>query len=276
MRIATFSGTKAILNKYGLHPRKSLGQNFLIDPHVLKKIIRAAGIGPGDTVLEIGPGIGGLTQALAEHAGQVTAVELDGRLAEALKEILAGYSNVEIIHKDILQYNIGENINKVAANLPYYVTTPIVMHLLENYSFESITVMVQKEVAQRMASRSGDKSYGALSLAVQYHANVEIAANVPPNSFMPRPRVGSAVVHMEILRSPPVTTEKGSLFANIRAGFGQRRKTLVNSLFSAELYSFGKEELTAAIKNCGFSENVRGEELTLEGWARLTEELKSM
>ena len=276
-KIATYAGTKTILEKYNLRPRKSLGQNFLIDPHVLGKIIRAADIGPDDTILEIGPGIGGLTQALAESAGQVLAVELDRQLVSVLNETCP--SNVEIIHKDILDYNIPKNIQKVVANLPYYMTTPIVMHLLENFRFKSITVMVQREVAQRMVGvqgkkgDKGEKSYGAISLAVQYYANAEIAAYVPPNSFMPRPRVGSAVVHLNILEKPPVNVERAALFANIRAGFGQRRKILVNSLYGAELYQLTKEELAAVITNCGFSENVRGEELTLEDWARLTEAL---
>ena len=277
MKIATYSGTKAILQKYGLRPRKSLGQNFLIDPHVLGKIIRAADIRPSDTVLEIGPGIGGLTQALAESARQVVAVELDGHLVKILKEICP--SNVDIVHKDILDYNIPKNIQKVVANLPYYMTTPILMYLLENFRFKSITVMVQKEVAQRMIGTvgkkgdKGEKSYGAISLAIQYYTNAEIAAYVPPNSFIPRPQVGSAVVHMEILENPPVTVDRTALFINIRAGFGQRRKILVNSLHGAELYPFNKEELAAIIAGCGFSENVRGEELTLEDWARLTEAL---
>jgi len=277
MQIATYSGTKAILEKYGHHPRKSLGQNFLIDPHVLGKIIRAADIGPEDTILEIGPGIGGLTQALAESAGKVLAVELDSRLINVLKEVCP--PNVEIIHSDILDYVIPADIQKVVANLPYYVTTPIVMHLLENYRFKSITVMVQREVAQRMVSvqgkkgDKGEKSYGALSLAIQYYADAEIAANVPPNSFMPRPQVGSAVVHMNIREVPPVTADKAALFANIKAGFGQRRKTLVNSLYGSELYPLSKEQLAAVITESGFSENVRGEELTLEAWARLTDAL---
>ena len=277
MQIATYSGTKAILEKYDLRPRKSLGQNFLIDPHVLKKIIRAADIGPGDFVLEIGPGVGGLTQALAEPAGQVLAVELDKRLAEALRESIAGWSfgsKVEVVQADILGYDIPAHINKVVANLPYYVTTPIVMSLLENYSFKSITVMVQREVAQRMVSRPGDKSYGALSLGVQYHANAEIAAYVPPNSFIPRPKVGSALVHMDILNSQPVAADKAALFTNIRAGFGKRRKTLVNSLYSAEIYPFTKEEMAGMIVSCGLSQNVRGEELTLKDWAKLTEVLQ--
>ena len=174
---------------------------------------------------------------------------------------------------DILNYSIPGYINKIVANLPYYATTPIIMHLLENYSFESVTVMVQKEVAQRIAAGPGSKSYGALTLAVQYYARASIAANVPPNCFMPRPGVASCVIHLEILDKPPVKADKPALFANIRAGFGQRRKTLVNSLYAAELTPLTKEEIASAIVSCGFSENIRGEELTLEDWARLTEVL---
>jgi len=272
MEIATYSGTKALLEKYELRPRKSLGQNFLIDRHVLEKIIRAADIGKDDSVLEIGPGLGALTQALAGAAGRLTAVELDKRLAEILS---ANFPAAEVVWGDILDYAIPAHVNKVVANLPYYVTTPVVMQMLENYRFKSVTVMVQKEVAQRMVSHPGkkDKSFGALSLAVQYHAEAHIAANVPQNSFMPRPKVGSAVVHMQVREKAPVTADKTALFANIKAGFGQRRKTLVNGLHSAELYPLDKEELALKIKSCGFSENVRGEELSLEDWAKLTEAL---
>jgi len=270
MKIATYAGVSALLEKYAHKPRKSLGQNFLIDQHVLGKIIRAADISQQDSVLEIGPGLGGLTEALAEHAGSVLAVELDKYLAATLEETFANHSNVEIVQADILEYKIPSHINKVVANLPYYVTSPIVMQLLENYQFKSITVMVQKEVAQRMVQTKPGKSYGALSLAIQYHAEAEIAANVPPNSFIPRPKVGSAVVHMKVREEAPVKADKASLFANIKAGFGQRRKTLVNGLHSAELYDLTKEELADVIKDCGFSENVRGEALSLDDWARLT------
>ena len=268
MQIATYSGTKALLEKYGHNPRKSLGQNFLIDPHVLGKIIRAANIGPHDAVLEIGSGIGGLTQALLEYAGHVLTIELDKRLAETLKETLP---KAEVIQGDILKYNIPNHINKVVANLPYYISTPVIMRLLEDFQFKTITVMVQREVAHRLVSlKKDDKSHGALSLGVQYHATAKIAAYVPSNSFIPRPRVGSAVVHMEILKKPPVVADKALLFANIRAGFGQRRKTLVNGLYISDLYSLTKEELASVITSCGFSENIRGEDLSLEDWSRLT------
>jgi len=273
MKIATHAGTKAILEKYGLIAKKSLGQNFLIDQHVLGKIIKAANISTEDIVLEIGPGIGGLTQALTEKAGKVIAVELDKRLAEVLNDIFADVNNVEFIQGNILDYKIPTNIKKVVANLPYYVTTPILMHLLENYQLETITIMVQKEVAQRMAAEPGTKAYGALSLAVRYHAKAEVAANVPPNSFMPRPQVGSAVVHLNVHKNPPIDVDKKALFTNIKAGFGKRRKILVNGLFSAEIYPYTKEELGERLKVCGFSENIRGEQLNLEEWARITEEL---
>lgn len=274
MQIATHSGVTQILDRFGIKPRKSLGQNFLTDQHVLGKIIRAANIKKDDSVLEIGPGIGGLTQALAESAGQLIAVELDERFVNVLNEMLP---HVEVVHSDILKYAIPGHINKVVANLPYYVTTPIIMHLLENYRLESITVMVQREVAQRMAGKPGNKSYGSLSLAVEYHAKAHIAANVPPNCFIPRPKVGSCVVHMDVLSEPPVTSDKQALFANIRAGFGQRRKTLVNGLYSAELYpDLSKGELAEIMARSGLSENVRGEELTLEDWARLTGRLNKV
>lgn len=268
MRIATYAATKALLDKHNLRARKSLGQNFLIDPHVLGKIIRAANITKQDTVLEIGPGLGSLTQELLDHAGHVIAVELDKNLAQILKETLP---LAEVVQSDILDYKIPNHVTKVVANLPYYVTTPIVMHLLENHSFKSITVMVQKEVAERMAQK-GD--HGALSLAVEYHAKAEIAAYVPPNSFLPRPQVGSCVVHMDVLETPPVTVDKQMLFANIKAGFGKRRKTLVNCLYSSGLYPLSKEEFANLLKSCGFSENIRGEALSLKDWAKLTEVLQ--
>lgn len=270
LQIATYAETKRILKEYGLTARKSMGQNFLIDLHVLNKTIKAAGITSDDEVLEIGPGIGGLTQPLLQSAKSVLAVEIDKKLSDVLKIILPA---VEVVNADILDFTIPKHINKVVANLPYYITTPVVMHLLENYCFESITVMVQKEVAQRMAAAAGSKAYGALSLAVQYHATVYIAANVPPNCFFPRPNVSSCVVRLDTLKTPPVTTDKTALFTNIRAGFGQRRKTLVNSLFSAETTSLSKDELAAVITSCGFSEKIRGEELTLQDWGRLTEAL---
>jgi len=280
MNIATRSATKEILSKYGIKAYKPLGQNFLTDPHVLGKIVKAAQISKADAVLEIGSGIGGLTQALAENAGHVCAVEMDFKLAAVLSETMKAYSNIDIITGDILEYDIAsymesrKNFNhKVVANLPYYITTPIVMKLLENFTFKSLTVMVQKEVARRMVSGVGNKSYGALSLAVQYHGAAEIAAYVPENSFFPRPTVGSAVVHIDVYEAPIVKADKISLFKNIRAGFGQRRKILVNSLFGAELYPLAKEELDGLITSCGLKSNVRAEELNLDDWAKLTEEL---
>jgi len=298
INLSTYAGVKSILEQHGLKARKSLGQNFLTDPHVRQKIIRAANLTRSDCVLEIGPGIGGLTQALAAEAGHVLAVEIDKGLAAVLQDIfmtnteIAHSSNVEIVHSDILDYDIAGHLSrfaeqgmrhKVVANLPYYVTTPIVMHLLENFScnekggIDSITVMVQREVAERMVSSPGNAAYGALSLAVQYHADVSIAAYVPPNCFFPRPKVGSAVVHMDILPQPRVNAPRKELFAIIRAGFGQRRKTLVNALFSAELYPLSKAQIGDIISECGFAKNaahLRGEELTLVEWARLLEALE--
>jgi len=273
-KIATYSQTRRLLEKYSHTPVKSFGQNFLVDSHVLDKIIRGANITAADHVLEIGAGLGGLTQALLERTSHVTAVELDKRLAAALHEILPA---AQIVNMDIMDYEIPSGINKIVANLPYYLTTPIIMQLLESYRFQSITVMVQKEVAQRMVSRcnakknaKGDKTHGALSLAIEYYANAEIIAYVPTNSFLPRPTVGSAVVHMDILQAPKVTADKAALFANIKAGFSKRRKTLVNALYSAELYNLTKDELAALLVSCNFSESIRAEELTLQDWAVLT------
>ena len=270
MKIATYAGTKALLEKYGHKPRKSLGQNFLIDQHVLQKIIRAANFTFDDMALEIGPGLGGLTQAAAQHVKKLLAVELDKHLAECLRETFADTPNIEVIQSDILDYPIPPQVTTIIANLPYYVTTPIIMHLLENYHFKSIIVMVQKEVAQRM---TGHGSYGALTLAIEYHAKAEIVANVPANCFYPRPQVGSAVVRLDVLEKPPVTTDHRALFANIKAGFGQRRKTLANSLHGAEIHPHTKDELIQIIKSQGLSENVRGEALSLAQWAALTEAL---
>jgi len=274
-KIATYSQMRYLLEKYQHTPVKNFGQNFLVDSHVLDKIIKHADINVNDFVLEIGAGFGGLTQALLENTPNVIAVEFDKRLAAALRELLP---TAQIVNSDILDYEIPSNINKVVANLPYYLTTPIIMQLLENHAFESITVMVQKEVAQRMVAKKNakkntknDKSYGALSLAIQYYANADIVAYVPTNSFIPRPTVGSAVVHLDILQTPKVTADKTALFANIKAGFSKRRKTLVNALFSAEIYNLSKEEITKIIASCQFDENIRGEDLSLEDWSNLTE-----
>ncbi len=275
--------TIEVLQNKNFNFRKKFGQNFLIDEHVLDKIIAAAEISKEDFVLEIGPGIGTLTQPLAEAAGKVVAVEIDRELIPILTENLSEYDNVEIINQDILKVDItaiaeeknGGRPIKVVGNLPYNITTPIVMGLLESDApVESITVMVQEEVGMRMQAVPGSKDYGALSLAVQYYAVPYLAAHVPPNCFMPRPKVGSAVIRMTLLREPPVkVSDEKLLFAVIRASFNQRRKTLLNSLKNAQGLSFTKEEILAALKKTGIQESVRGESLTLEQFAALSDAL---
>ena len=268
-----------IIKKYDFAFQKRFGQNFLIDGRVIDKIIAAAEITKEDTVLEIGPGIGTMTQYLAEAAGQVIAVEIDKNLLPIYEETLADYDNVTIINNDILKVDIYELIKgkakkvKVVANLPYYITTPIIMGLFENHiPAESITVMVQKEVADRMQSGPGSKDYGALSLAVQYYAKPYIVANVPPNCFMPRPNVGSAVIRLTSWEEPPVTVKDEKLmFKIIRASFNQRRKTLQNGINNSPDLSFTKEQVVTALKAMGLSESVRGEALNLEQFAKLTD-----
>ena len=272
--------TIAILNKYGFNFQKKFGQNFLIDTHVLEKIIRAADITKDDCVLEIGPGIGTMTQYLCENAGKVIAVEIDKNLIPILTEdTLAAYDNVKVINSDVLKLDLkklaeeenGGRPIKVVANLPYYITTPIIMGLFEaGVPLASITVMVQKEVADRMQAGPGSKDYGALSLAVQYYAEPYIAANVPPNCFMPRPNVGSAVIRLTLHEKPPVeVADEKLLFKLIRASFAQRRKTLVNGLTNSPELSFSKEEVTKALEECGYSPTIRGEALTLQEFAKL-------
>lgn len=275
--------TIATIQKYNFAFQKRFGQNFLIDDHVIEKILRAADIGKEDTVLEVGPGIGTLTQYLAEAAGKVYAVEIDKNLLPILDETLAGYDNVTVINDDILKVDIGALAKeaggslKVVANLPYYITTPIIMGLLENHiPAKSITVMVQKEVAQRMQAGPGSKDYGALSLAVQYYAEAYIAANVPPNCFMPRPNVGSAVIRLTTHGEVPVKVrDEAHMFKLIRASFNQRRKTLVNGITNFQELSYTKEEVQEALKNMGLSETVRGETLTLAQFAELSDRLSS-
>lgn len=277
--------TIEVLQKYDFVFQKKFGQNFLIDTHVLDKIISAAEITKDDFVLEIGPGIGTMTQYLACAAREVVAVEIDKALIPILEDTLQDYSNVTVLNEDILkvdikkladEHNNGKPI-KVVANLPYYITTPIIMGLFEgDVPIESITVMVQKEVADRMQVGPGTKEYGALSLAVQYYAEPYIVANVPPNCFMPRPKVGSAVIRLTKHAEPPVEVYDTKLmFRIIRASFNQRRKTLANGLNNSPELSFGKEEIQRAIKACGFPEGIRGEALTLEEFAALTNEFKS-
>lgn len=278
--------TIEILQKYHFNFQKKFGQNFLIDTHVLEKIISAAGITKDDMVLEIGPGIGTMTQYLAEAAGKVAAVEIDKNLIPILEDTLSEYDNVMVINEDVLKVDIrglvekenGGRPVKVVANLPYYITTPIIMGLFEgNVPVESITVMVQKEVADRMKTGPGSKEYGALSLAVQYYANPEIVANVPPNCFMPRPNVGSAVIRLTRHETPVVDVKDEKLmFRIIRASFNQRRKTLVNGLKNSGEINFSKEQIEAAITTIGKPLTIRGEALTLAEFAALSNAFSDM
>ena len=278
--------TIEIIQKYEFMFQKKFGQNFLIDTHVLEKIISAAGITKNDCVLEIGPGIGTMTQYLAENAGHVVAVEIDRNLIPILKETLADYDNVTVINEDILrvdikalaeEYNGGKPI-KVVANLPYYITTPIIMGLFESgVPIDNITVMVQKEVADRMKEGPGSKDYGALSLAVQYYAEPEIVANVPPNCFIPRPNVGSAVIRLTRHEQPPVqVADEKLMFRLIRAAFNQRRKTLQNGLGNAPELPYTKEQIAAAIAEMGLTPTIRGEALSLAQFAQLSDILGEM
>ena len=278
--------TIEIIQKYEFMFQKKFGQNFLIDTHVLEKIISAAGITKNDCVLEIGPGIGTMTQYLAENAGHVVAVEIDRNLIPILKETLADYDNVTVINEDILrvdikalaeEYNGGKPI-KVVANLPYYITTPIIMGLFESgVPIDNITVMVQKEVADRMKEGPGSKDYGALSLAVQYYAEPEIVANVPPNCFIPRPNVGSAVIRLTRHKEMPVEVKDPALmFKIIRASFNQRRKTLQNGLGNAPELPYTKEQIAAAIAEMGLTPTIRGEALSLVQFAQLSDILGEM
>lgn len=278
--------TIEIIQKYEFMFQKKFGQNFLIDTHVLEKIISAAGITKNDCVLEIGPGIGTMTQYLAENAGHVVAVEIDRNLIPILKETLADYDNVTVINEDILrvdikalaeEYNGGKPI-KVVANLPYYITTPIIMGLFESgVPIDNITVMVQKEVADRMKEGPGSKDYGALSLAVQYYAEPEIVANVPPNCFIPRPNVGSAVIRLTRHKEMPVQVKDPALmFKIIRASFNQRRKTLQNGLGNAPELPYTKEQIAAAIAEMGLTPTIRGEALSLAQFAQLSDILGAM
>lgn len=273
--------TIEVIKKYEFCFQKKFGQNFLIDGHVLDKIIAGAGVTKDDMVLEIGPGIGTMTQYLAEAAGKVVAVEIDRNLLPILKETLADYDNVKVIHADVLSLDLEKLVQeenggrpiKVVANLPYYITTPIIMALFEQHvPLANVTVMVQKEVAARMKSGPGSKDYGALSLAVQYYAEPYIVANVPCNCFMPRPNVDSAVIRLTRYEEPPVQVkDEKMLFKIIRASFNQRRKTLQNGLNNSSELNFTKDQIAAAIAEAGFSPSVRGEALTLEQFAKLTD-----
>lgn len=275
--------TIEMIKKYNFAFQKKYGQNFLVDSHVLDKIISAAGVTKEDVVLEIGPGFGTMTQYLAEAAREVIAVEIDKTLIPILQDTLGDYDNVTLINEDILKIDIADVVQeknggrpiKVVANLPYYITTPIIMGLFESHvPLENITVMVQKEVAQRMQAGPGTKDYGALSLAVQFYAEPYIVANVPPNCFIPRPNVGSAVIRLTKWENPPVPVkDEKFMFSLIRASFNQRRKTLQNSLVNGSI-GVTKEQVVFALEQMGLSLTIRGEALTLEQFAVLSDLLR--
>ncbi len=280
-RIASPQRTKQIIQKYNFHLLKKFGQNFLIDENILDEIVWSAGVTETDCILEIGPGIGSLTQALAENAFKVIAVEIDAKLIPILQDTLKEYKNIEIINKDILKVDLKQLIEeksegkpvKVVANLPYYITTPIIMELLEKkLPIQSITVMVQKEVAERMQASPGTKDYGALSLAVQYYAETCIVAKVPPNCFMPSPAVESAVIRLDVSKEPRVQVQDERLFfALVKAAFGQRRKTLMNALYNLGGLSLDKQQITELLQQAGLDEKVRGEALDLAQFGRLAD-----
>lgn len=280
MHLGNPTNTIAVLNRYGFSFQKKFGQNFLIDENVVEKIVRDAGVTKDDFVLEIGPGIGTMTQILCENAREVVAVEIDDKLIPILTEdTLSWYDNVTVIHEDILKLDIVKLANernggkpiKVVANLPYYITTPIIMGLFESHvPLDSITIMVQKEVADRMQVGPGTKDYGALSLAVQYYAKPQILLNVPASCFMPRPNVDSAVIQLTSYEKPPVeVADEHLMFRLIRASFNQRRKTMTNSVGNSPELSVSKEQMAAALEKCGLSATVRGEALTLAQFAEL-------
>lgn len=274
------SNTIEVLQKYKFNFQKKFGQNFLIDTHVLDKIIRESGVTKDDCVIEIGPGIGTMTQYLCESAREVVAIEIDKNLIPILQDTLSAYDNVTVINEDVLKVDIkklaeeknGGKPVKVVANLPYYITTPIIMGLFESHvPIDSITIMVQKEVADRMQEGPGSKEYGALSLAVQYYAKPEIVANVPPNCFMPRPNVGSAVIRLTCHEKSPVEVkDERFMFDIIRASFNQRRKTLVNGLGNAGFLAVTKDQVAEALEKMELSPTIRGEALSLEQFAQLS------
>ena len=281
--LSNFKNTQEIIKKHNFSIQKKYGQNFLIDEHVLNKIIAAAELTEDDYVIEIGPGIGTMTERMAPECRHVTAIEIDKELIPILSETLSGFDNVDIINEDVLKVDLNKLIAerndnkpvKVVANLPYYITTPIIMSLLENkIPIDTITVMVQKEVADRMMVGPGTKDYGALSLAVQYYAKPYIVANVPMNCFIPRPNVASDVIRLICNKEPPVTVKDEKLMFNlIRASFNQRRKTLINGISNFSGLSFTKEQVAMALNSIGLSENIRGEALDLEKFAKLSDAL---
>ena len=279
------SNTIEILKKYNFSFQKKFGQNFLIDTSVLERIVKYSEITKDDMVVEIGPGIGTMTQYLCEHARKVVAVEIDDALIPILKDTLKDYDNVKVIHEDILKVDLNKLVEeendgkkiKVVANLPYYITTPIIMGLFEKHvPVESITIMVQKEVAKRMEAGPGTKDYGALSLAVNYYSEPEIVANVPPNCFMPRPNVSSAVIRLKLFDKPKVDANEKLLFKLIRAAFNQRRKTLVNAINNFSELNYTKDEVVKALETIHKSDNIRGEALTLSEFAELSNVLESL
>jgi len=282
-RIATPSVTKKIIEQNEFYFKKNFGQNFLIDSNILQNIVEYADITEEDCVLEIGPGIGSLTQVLAERAKKVIAVEIDKHLIPILQQTVGEYQNIEIRNQDILKTDIDEIIQnendgkdiKIVANLPYYITTPIIMDLLENHrKVESITVMVQKEVAERMQAQFGSKDYGALSIAVQYYCEAKINMIVPPSCFMPKPKVSSAVITLKLQKEPILKGIDEKLFFHIvKCAFGQRRKTLLNSLYNQSKLGLSKEMLTEAIQSVGLDERVRGEILSIQQFGELTKQI---
>lgn len=280
MKIASYKGTKAIIEKYDFVFKKSFGQNFLIDNHVLEKIIAAPDLSKDDVVIEIGPGIGGLTEELSKLSHKVIAVEIDKNLIPILEDTLSDCDNVEIINQDILKLNINELIDlykdkniKVVANLPYYITTPIIMEFLENkYKIKSMTVMIQKEVASRISACPGTKSYGAISLGVQYYSKPYLVANVPRNSFIPRPNVDSSVIRLDIFEETPIkVSDEKLMFKLIKIAFSQRRKNLVNCIFNSNEFNLTKDEIKEMLLDMGLNPEIRGEVLTLSDFSRLTE-----
>lgn len=273
--------TKKIVEKYGFSFKKNFGQNFLVDERVLGKIVSSAEISKDDVVIEVGTGIGTLTQALAKEAYKVVAVEIDTTLVPILGELLSDFDNIEIINEDILKVDVNaiaekypDKKIKMVANLPYYITTPIIMNVLENHiPVESITVMIQKEVAYRMKAQPSTKDYGSLSLAVQYYCEPYLVANVPQNCFMPRPNVDSAVIKLTVMDKPKVQVNNEKfMFEFIKAAFSQRRKTLVNCIFSSGLLTLSKDEIGKMLNGLGYDERVRGESLTLEDYGKITDE----
>lgn len=288
--LGTPTATAAVLNKYDFVFRKKYGQNFLVDMNMLEKIVDCAELTKEDCVLEIGPGIGTMTQYLAERAGKVIVVEIDGDLIPILKDTLGAYDNVTIIHQDILKVDLHQLVEehladrqkyksfKVVANLPYYITTPIIMNLLEKkIPLDNITIMVQKEVAERMQVGPGTKDYGALSLAVQYYAKPEVMVSVPPECFMPRPKVASAVIRLTLYSEPPIrVSDPEFMFRLIRASFNQRRKTLANGLSNDSGLHLTREAVVEALRQMDLSETIRGEALTLEQFGELAERLRQL